>query len=664
MKKIFTNLILLLILLLVTTIIILSTIGIETDKFNKLISNKISKTKNIDLKLETIKFRLDLEELSLFLETKRPQINYKNLSIPVQNIKVYIDFLSLLKSDPKFRKVNINLKELDINQLNKLSIILKPSNFKSLLNNKIKEGTLISEIEVYLNEKTQVKNFISRGEIKNLKVELIDDLNLVNTNLSFFADKNDILIKNVHGNIDNIKISDGDIKLNLENGIKISSNFNSKIDLDYKFFEKKEKLLNKLNFKKIENLQANLINNFSIVLDNTYKVKDYNYNFSGKFEKLKIKLPKIFKIDLNNINIDKIYFSDLKVLADFKPKKIKFNGGGEYSLDNKDFLRINFDNEIEKKILNLKLDFDYKNDFNLDLINYQKPKNTLANIFLNIQKKEKNIKINKLNYTEKKNLIVLEDLIFKEKNFVSFKKILVNTNNNNFEINKRKKIIVVGDNFDASKVPKFLNNQNNQNYLRKISNLIEIDFKNINAPLSEKLKNFKLIGEIKNGKFVKISSKGDFGNNNFLDISMKKDKKSNKKYLEIYSDLTKPLLTEYSFFNGLSGGKLLFTSIIDNTTSISKLKIENFKVKNAPGIIKLLSLADLGGLADLAKGEGLSFEILEIDMEKNKDGLKLKEILALGPSMSVLVEGYQDKTGLTSLRGTLVPAKTLNSCYW
>ena len=346
MKKIFTNLILLLILLLVTTIIILSTIGIETDKFNKLISNKISKTKNIDLKLETIKFRLDLEELSLFLETKRPQINYKNLSIPVQNIKVYIDFLSLLKSDPKFRKVNINLKELDINQLNKLSIILKPSNFKSLLNNKIKEGTLISEIEVYLNEKTQVKNFISRGEIKNLKVELIDDLNLVNTNLSFFADKNDILIKNVHGNIDNIKISDGDIKLNLENGIKISSNFNSKIDLDDKFFEKKEKLLNKLNFKKIENLQANLINNFSIVLDNTYKVKDYNYNFSGKFEKLKIKLPKIFKIDLNNINIDKIYFSDLKVLADFKPKKIKFNGGGEYSLDNKDFLTINFDNEI------------------------------------------------------------------------------------------------------------------------------------------------------------------------------------------------------------------------------------------------------------------------------------------------------------------------------
>ena len=47
-------------------------------------------------------------------------------------------------------------------------------------------------------------------------------------------------------------------------------------------------------------------------------------------------------------------------------------------------------------------------------------------------------------------------------------------------------------------------------------------------------------------------------------------------------------------------------------------------------------------------------------MEKNEGFLELTEIIALGPSMSVLIEGYQDKSGLTSLRGTLVPAKTLN----
>ena len=74
------------------------------------------------------------------------------------------------------------------------------------------------------------------------------------------------------------------------------------------------------------------------------------------------------------------------------------------------------------------------------------------------------------------------------------------------------------------------------------------------------------------------------------------------------------------------------------------------------GIIKLLSLADLGGLADLAEGEGLSFDVLEIDMEKIII-IKLNEILALGPSMSVLMEGYQDENGMISLRGTLVPQR-------
>ena len=140
---------------------------------------------------------------------------------------------------------------------------------------------------------------------------------------------------------------------------------------------------------------------------------------------------------------------------------------------------------------------------------------------------------------------------------------------------------------------------------------------------------------------------------------MKKDQKNKKKYLEIYSDLTRPLLTEYNFFKGLTGGKLLYSSVIDGNKFNSKLKIENFKVVNAPGMIKLLSLADLSGLADLAEGSGLTFDILEINLEKKNNLLTLNEIIALGPSISVLMEGYQD-SNITSLKGTLVPAKTFN----
>ena len=661
MKKIVINLFILIFLLLVTLMAILSTIGIETNKFNKLISDKAAKTKNINLQLNKIKFKINPKEFSLFLETQNPNINYKDLFIPVRNVKVYIDFLSLLKSNPKIKKINLILEELDIAKLNQLSIIIKPSNFKSLLNNKIKKGKLITEIEVFLNDEGLLKNFIAKGTVKNLKVELFSGLNLTKTSLSFFADKNDILIQNIFGKVEDIELIDGDIKLNLENGLKLNSNFGSKINLEGTLINKYAKFLNKFNItNKIKSLKANFNNNFTIDFDKTYKVKDYNYSISGKIEKSNFELSKPIKNSFITEEINEIYLSNLQIKTIFSPKNFKVNGKGKYSFNNLDFLKINFENKINNNLLNLKLDFDYKKNIEIGLINYKKSKNSVANVFFDLEKKEDNIKVNRLTFNEGSNSIKIIDLRFKKNNFSSFKKISVKTTNNNFFIQNNRKIFIKGTQFDATNLAKFLSDQDDEKKFEKVNSEIEIDFKNIKAPMSEKLKNFKLIGEIQKGKFVKISSKGDFGGNNFLDISMKKDKNSDKKYLEIYSDLPRPLLTEYSFFNGISGGKLLFTSIIDNLKSNSKLKIENFKIVNAPGLVKLLSLADLGGLADLAEGEGLSFDVLEVEIEKNKDFLKFNEILALGPSMSVLMEGYQDKNGVTSLRGTLVPAKTLN----
>ena len=142
---------------------------------------------------------------------------------------------------------------------------------------------------------------------------------------------------------------------------------------------------------------------------------------------------------------------------------------------------------------------------------------------------------------------------------------------------------------------------------------------------------------------------------------MKADKISKKKILEIYSDLPKPLLSNYKFFNGIIGGQLLLLSSYDSKNSNTNLIIENFKVKDAPGLVKLLSLADFGGMVDALSGDGLSFEKLEMIMEKNDKVLNLKELYAIGPSISILMEGYvETETGLVSLRGTMVPAKTLN----
>tara|TARA_B100000963_G_scaffold223492_1_gene194887 strand:- start:3071 stop:5242 length:2172 start_codon:yes stop_codon:yes gene_type:complete len=661
MKKIVINLFFIIIILTTIAIVILSTVGIETNKFNKLIIDKASQTKNIKLKLETIKFKINPKEFSLFIETKKPKVIYREILIPIQNIKIYIDFLTLLKSEPIIKKTTLILEEIDLSKINEISAMIKPSNFKSLLKNKIKEGVVIAEIEFYFNKNGELKNFITKGKVQDLKIELLDELNFSNSNLEFFADKNDILIKNIFGNLEKIKILDGDVKLNLENGMKLNSNFNSELNLDEKFFEKYNFISDKYKFSKnIKNLEANFNNNLYINFDKTYKIKDYNYKVTGKLDKSKLQLVDIPK---NNYIVDKIEFlnlSNVQISTLFKPSLINFKGKGKYSLNEIDFLNMDLENVFSNNKINFKLDFDYQNSFDLPFINYKKSKNSLANIKLDLEKTKDKLKINNLVFKEKENLISINSLLIEEYNLSSFKNIKVKTLNNDFLIQNFNEISIKGNQFDASNLAKFLSNNEGKNFLKNINNKIEISFKKIKVPMSEELQDFRLIGELEKGQFVKISSKGDYGDNNFLDISMKKDKNSNKKYLEIYSDLAQPLLTEYNFFNGLSGGKLFFTSEIGELNSKSNLKIENFKVINAPGVVKLLSLADLGGLADLAEGEGLSFDILEIDMEKNKSLLKINEILALGSSISVLMEGYQDVNGITSLRGTLVPAKTLN----
>ena len=660
-KKVILNLILLLILLFFILFISLSTIGIETNKFNDLVSEKISKAKNIDVGLKKIKFKLDPKELSLFLETSRPSLSYKNSKIPIKHVKVYVDFLSLLKTNLKIKKISLDSDELNINQINQLSKIIKPSNFKSFLNNKVSEVKLVSKLEIFLNANGDFENYIARGKIKDLQAVVLNNINLSKTNLDFFADKDDILLKNISANVEGISISKGDATLNLEDGIKLDGNFNSNINLKENNLNKFFKIFENYNFyENIKLFNGDFRNNISINLDKTYKVVNYNFKILGKVNKGIFDLSKSFKNEIFTDEINKIYFSDFDIDINFSPKKYVLAIKGNYSFNDLDFLKFNLKNNFSNSISNYVIDFDFKNNINLDIINFKKSKSSNANFFIDLEKKDSKIFIKKLNFSEEKNFIKISGLELKDNEIFSFNNIEVSTSKNNFKVKNNKKLIVKGNKLDATNLNKFLDNDKGNGGFKNFSKEIEVDLKNIRVPMSEKLENFRLIGEINKGKFVKISSKGDFGGGNYLDISMTHDKDNNKKYLEIYSDLTRPLLSNYSFFKGLSGGKLLFTSLIGEKTN-SKLKIENFKVIDAPGMIKLLSIADLSGLEDLAKGEGLSFDLLEINLEKSNNFLKINEILALGPSISVLMEGYQDAKGITSLRGTLVPAKTLNT---
>ena len=665
MKKIFNIFILFLIISIISFLGILSTYGIQTGKFNNLISKKIyDNNNNIKTKLNDIKFKLDIKELSLFLETKNPEIVYKNALVPTNNFKVYIDFFSILKTDIKIKKINIIFDQIDIRSLKNLSSSFKPSNLKSFINNKVKSGNINAEVEIFF-KKNLIDDFITKGQVTNFQSEIVKNFYLEKSNFSFFADKTDLLIKNFDGVTSFFKIQDGDLKVKLSSKISLEANFETSIKYKKQnnktpFFFKKD------NFSRnLKSLDANLVNQVKIDLDKTYKVKDFYYENNGKIINAIFEDTNLITNEFFNEKINFLSLTNSEIKSGFSSKKKFIELSGKYSVNKSDFLFYDLENIFENQSLNFKINCDFDRSLNLGIINYQKPKDKNAKIYLDLDKKKNEIKINEFNYEEGKNLISLKNLKFIKNNFYSIEKIKVLTyekgkKNNDFIIFYDKKILIEGKQYDATNLSKYINEKSKNNLFSKINKKIEINLSNIIVPLSEKIKDFKLLGEIDNGKFSKISSKGDFGGNNFLDVKMKYDKINEKKYLEIYSDKTNPLLTEYSFFEGLTGGKLLFTSIINNDeTYDAKLKIENFKVINAPGMVKLLSLADLGGLADLAEGEGISFDILEINMKKTKNILKVSELIALGPSISVLMEGYQDNK-VTSLRGTLVPAKTLN----
>ena len=133
--------------------------------------------------------------------------------IPTNNLKVYIDFLSILKNDTKIKKIIFVLDKIDIKSLKKLSLSFKPSNLKSFINNKAKAGVIYAEIEFFFNEKNSIDNFITKGKVTNFKTEIVKNLNLENANFSFFADKTDLLIKDFNGVSSFFKIKEGDLKV-------------------------------------------------------------------------------------------------------------------------------------------------------------------------------------------------------------------------------------------------------------------------------------------------------------------------------------------------------------------------------------------------------------------------------------------------------------------
>ena len=167
-------------------------------------------------------------------------------------------------------------KELNIEDLKNISTVIKPSNFKNLIVNKLKNGKLSTEIEFYLDQNNKLKNFIAKGKVIDLKSEISNNLFFEKAKFEFFADNSDILIKNIFGELDGISIKDGDLKIILSPEISIKSNFVSSIK--FKNILKKSYFNLPKKFKYIDaitDIETDLQSNFTLNLDKTYKMKNY-----------------------------------------------------------------------------------------------------------------------------------------------------------------------------------------------------------------------------------------------------------------------------------------------------------------------------------------------------------------------------------------------------
>ena len=162
----------------------------------------------------------------------------------------------------------------------------------------------------------------------------------------------------------------------------------------------------------------------------------------------------------------------------------------------------------------------------------------------------------------------------------------------------------------------------------------------------------------KKNEILDASLLGKFSENKEFKLTIRKE--NNNKVTTLFIDKAEPIVKRYDFIKGFEGGKLDFYSTEKNKISQSKLKIYDFKLKEMPALTKILTLASLQGVADILSGEGIRFDEFEMTFQNDGSLMTITEIYAIGPAISILMEGYIEKNKLISLRGTLVPATTIN----
>jgi hypothetical protein len=744
-KKIttYTSIVLGIFVLLITY---LSTVGIETEKFNNQIQNLIKqKNDKFDVSLKRIKLTLDPLNFKINVKTIDAKITFNNKPIELEHIQTQISLNSLIKNQLVASQIEISTKPILLK--NFVSFVRSINNRPELffLERFIKKGYLIANLKFNIDEFGALKNdykvngLLKGGEISVFKKNKIEKINFIfnieennfnfkdisfdTNNINFLSDRLDIKKDKkdylLEGSLRNKKSFLNDqilqvIKFKYPQFNLINTEFESENDFSFNIYDRfKVKnlvinssiLINSSQLKRNNLIDKNFIeiNEFIDLKDHEIKASYSNKKLSiegkgqvklqNKFELINYKVNnngsnlnlvsniELSEIDLKNQNLIKKYFPSSKNILNLKDHKINVNyknnilslkGLGKVKLEN-EFNKIEYSFSKKNKKYNFETDLEVNDaPLQIDIINYEKNRkfNSQLRIIGDYTKKI-GLNLKKISLISKNNKLLINNLILDNKNkIVKVDKIDLDYFDNS---EKRNEFVLnrIKDNYyelngsflNANPIiTSLLESKDDQqlNIFRENIN-ISLNFSDVYLDSYSVVKNLKGQFEIIDNKIdqANVSAKFDDNKNFTFAINTKDD----EKITTLFSSKAEPLVKRYKFIKGFEDsneGYLDFYSSKKDGISNSKLIIDNFKVKEIPALAKILSLASLQGIADLVTGEGIRFTDFEMNFTNKGKLMTINELYAIGPAISILIEGYIEEDNLISLRGTLVPATTIN----
>ena len=669
MKKIISKTLISLTVLLLVITVYLSTIGVKTDKFNSKIISQIKKIEpKIELRLNDVSATLDIFNFRINAKTISTDLIYRDKIIKIETIKSKISIKSLLIDKFLLTGISISTKALEIKDLISFVRLLNNDPKLFITEQFIEGGYLVADLKLEFDELGNIKNnYRFNGLVRDGKISIFKKYNLDKIDFIFEIKEKDLKFNDIKLllNKKNILIPElNALKQNKE--YLISGNFNTK-----NTSLTKSEINNFINEEHLglesQEISFSSKNNFKFEINKNLKIKNLVIKSDIDLNSLKLKNSFKLKDIFPKIKKDFI-FKNQKIKLEYKKDDLSIVGAGEV------FLQDEID-EIEYEIYKKKNEIRFnttliisKNLFNLNLLNYKKNENTDLKINF---KGKKNIKkkliFDQIQLKEKNNIISIKGLILsKENKIIDLGNVDVDYIDkeklkNNLQITKEDKdYLISGNSFNIdSIIEKFLVSENNKKskFINKDFNLI-FNIEKIYLDKSNIINDLEGFLSFNKNEISELILESKFSNQKKIKFTIKNNGK--EKITTLFSQEAKPLVARYKFIKGFDKGDLDFHSIKKNGITNSTLKIDNFKIQEIPVLAKLLTLASLQGIADLLTGEGIRFTDFEMKFSNKDKLMTIEELYAIGPAISILMDGYIESKKLISLRGTLVPATTVN----